>query len=48
MTLASSTLRRPLATSCFVTKPAELDSFLAAVEGIGTFWLGLVRRAPGP
>ncbi|MGK3991082.1 hypothetical protein WME99_48995 [Sorangium sp. So ce136] len=30
MTLASSTLRRPLAASCFVTKLAELDSFLFA------------------
>ena len=32
-----------LHANCFVTKPAELDDFLAAVRGIEQFWLRLAK-----
>ena len=37
-----------LQASCFVTKPADLDDFLAAVKGIEVFWVGLVKLPPPP
>jgi CheY-like chemotaxis protein len=35
-----------LHANCFVTKPAELDDFLAAVRGIEQFWLRLAKLPP--
>jgi chemotaxis family two-component system response regulator Rcp1 len=37
-----------LQASCFVTKPADLDAFLAAIKGISMFWLGLAKLPPTP
>ena len=32
--------------NCFVTKPVDLDAYLATVRAIGHFWLTVARRAP--
>ncbi len=35
-----------LYANCYITKPATLDGFAAAVRGIAAFWFG-VARLPG-
>lgn len=37
-----------LRANCFVTKPPDLDDFIAAVRGIGQFWLKLAKLPPPP
>lgn len=32
-----------LQASCYVTKPVDLDQFMATVKSIGDFWLALVK-----
>ena len=50
--LSSSEAARDLAdayelqANCFVTKPADLDEFFAAVRGIEQFWLRLAKLPP--
>jgi CheY-like chemotaxis protein len=35
-----------LQASCFVTKPVDLEEFLAAVKAIADFWLARVKLPP--
>jgi two-component system, chemotaxis family, response regulator Rcp1 len=35
-----------LQASCFVTKPADLDAYVATVEGIEKFWMVLAKLPP--
>jgi DNA-binding response OmpR family regulator len=35
-----------LRASCFISKPVEVDEFLAVVRSTGEFWLTLVRLPP--
>jgi CheY-like chemotaxis protein len=37
-----------LHANCFVTKPPDLDDFIAAVRGIDAFWLRLAKLPPMP
>jgi chemotaxis family two-component system response regulator Rcp1 len=37
-----------LRANCFVTKPPDLDDFIAAVRGIDQFWLKLAKLPPLP
>ena len=35
-----------LGANCFLTKPVDVDQFIAVVQSIDDFWLGLVRLPP--
>ena len=35
-----------LGANCFLTKPVDLEQFIAVVRSIDDFWLGLVRLPP--
>lgn len=35
-----------LGANCYLTKPVDVDQFLAVVQSIEDFWLGLVRLPP--
>lgn len=35
-----------LHANCYVTKPADLDRYIAVARAIQSFWLGTVRLAP--
>jgi chemotaxis family two-component system response regulator Rcp1 len=37
-----------LHANCFVTKPPDLDDFIAAVRGIDQFWFKLAKLPPAP
>jgi CheY-like chemotaxis protein len=36
-----------LSANCYITKPVDLDQFIAAVKSIENFWLILVKLPPG-
>ena len=36
-----------LHANCFITKPVDLDQFVAVVRGIDSFWLSIVTLPPG-
>jgi two-component system, chemotaxis family, response regulator Rcp1 len=36
-----------LHANCYITKPVDLDRFLAAVKGIENFWLAVVKLPDG-
>jgi chemotaxis family two-component system response regulator Rcp1 len=35
-----------LHANCYITKPVDLDGFLAVVKSIDSFWLSLVKLGP--
>ncbi|MCW2777133.1 MAG: response regulator, receiver [Frankiales bacterium] len=35
-----------LGANCFLTKPVDVEQFIAVVQSIDDFWLGLVRLPP--
>ena len=37
-----------LGANCYLTKPVDVDQFIAVVQSIEDFWLGLVRLPPAP
>ena len=36
-----------LRANCFISKPVDVDEFLATVRSTGEFWLSIVRLPPG-
>lgn len=36
-----------LLANCFISKPVDVDEFLAVVRSTGEFWLSIVRLPPG-
>jgi CheY-like chemotaxis protein len=36
-----------LRANCFISKPVDVDEFLATVRSTGEFWLSLVKLPPG-
>jgi CheY-like chemotaxis protein len=35
-----------LHANCYITKPVDLDQFIAVVQSIETFWFSIVKLAP--
>jgi two-component system, chemotaxis family, response regulator Rcp1 len=36
-----------LRANCFISKPVDVDEFLAVVRSVGDFWLSIVKLPPG-